>query len=88
VRGGRLQIAGRDAETVARAHGTPLYAYDVMRIGEQIESLLDATGSSQLATRVRVAMKAQHEPEILGYIRRRFCPRGDCGVGIDVSSPG
>jgi hypothetical protein len=42
VRSGRLQIAGRDAEAVAREHGTPLYAYDVMRIGEQIESLLDA----------------------------------------------
>lgn len=88
VRGGRLQIAGRDAEAVAREHGTPLYAYDVMRIGEQIESLLDAVGNSRLATRVRVAMKAQHEPEILEYVRRRFCPYGDRGVGIDVASPG
>jgi diaminopimelate decarboxylase len=85
---GRLHIAGRDAEDVARTSGTPLYAYDLTRIGEQIESLLAAAERSGLSTRVRVAMKAQHEPEILRYIRRRFCPRGDQGVGIDVSSPG
>jgi diaminopimelate decarboxylase len=73
---------------VARTCGTPLYAYDVMRIAEQIERLLGAAGNSRLATRVRVAMKAQHEPEILEYVRRHFCLDGDRGVGIDVSSPG
>ena len=28
VRAGRLSIAGRDAESVAREHGTPLYVHD------------------------------------------------------------
>ena len=28
VRGGRLFVAGRDGETLAREHGTPLYAHD------------------------------------------------------------
>ena len=88
VKNGRLRIAGRDAETVARLHRTPLYAYDVERIGEQIQALLDAADRARLATCVRVAMKAQHEPEILRYILRRFCPSGDEGVGVDVSSPG
>lgn len=87
VRGGRLQIAGRDAEEVARTSGTPLYAYDLTHIGKQIEGLLDVVARAHLRARVRVAMKAQHEPEVLEYIRRRFC-LGANGVGVDVSSPG
>ena len=33
VRGGRLFVAGRDAEAIAREHGTPLYAHDLVRVG-------------------------------------------------------
>lgn len=33
--GGRLLVAGRDAEALAREHGTPLYAFDVQRVAEQ-----------------------------------------------------
>ena len=35
VRAGRLSIAGRDAESIAREHGTPLYAHDLVRVEEQ-----------------------------------------------------
>ena len=35
VRAGRLTVAGRDAEAIARAHGTPVYVYDLVRIEEQ-----------------------------------------------------
>jgi len=31
---GRLLVAGRDAEALAREHGTPLYAFDVTRVAE------------------------------------------------------
>jgi len=42
VRDGRLSIAGRDAESLAREHGTPLYVYDLVRIEEQAIALRDA----------------------------------------------
>ena len=32
---GRLLIAGRDAEELARERGTPLYAFDATRVAEQ-----------------------------------------------------
>ena len=88
ARDGRLLIAGRDAATLARRHGTPLYVYDLTRIGEQIEALQTALDRAKLASRVRVALKAQHEPEVLAYIHRRFPPGTGRGVGLDVCSPG
>ncbi len=88
VQDGRLLIAGHDAEALARHHGTPLYAYDLTRIAEQIEALQTALGRANLAGRVRVAMKAQHELEILSYVCRKFPPGTERGVGLDVCSPG
>ena len=35
AREGRLLVAGRDAEAIAREHGTPVFAYDLPRIEEQ-----------------------------------------------------
>ena len=32
TRDGRLLVAGRDAEAIAREHGTPAIAYDLPRI--------------------------------------------------------
>src|SRR5665647_2356592 len=63
--GGRLLIARRDAEALARRHGTPLYVYDLARIGEQVEALQTALDRARLAGRVRVALKAQHEACLL-----------------------
>ena len=39
VRGGRLFVAGRDAEAIARELGTPLYAHDLLRVAEQARAL-------------------------------------------------
>ena len=81
VRDGRLTVAGRDAESLAREHGTPLYAHDLTRIGEQADALATAFGRAGLDGRVRLALKAQHEPGVLRYVRALD------RVGIDVCSP-
>jgi diaminopimelate decarboxylase len=48
VRDGRLLVAGRDAETVARDHGTPVFAHDLPRIEEQARGLVDAFAPDRL----------------------------------------
>jgi len=88
VRGGRLEIAGRDAESLARAHSTPLYAFDLEKIGEQARALQAALGAVGLRHRVQLAMKAQREPEVLAYVRRLGAPGSPQSVGLDVCSPG
>jgi diaminopimelate decarboxylase len=42
VEDGRLTIASRDAEALARAHGTPLFVYDLDRFAENARRLLGA----------------------------------------------
>lgn len=82
IRDGRLTIAGRDAEALAREHGTPLYAYDLARFAENARALraaLDRTGGRHV---LRFALKANREPEVLAVLRAL----GD--VGIDACSPG
>ena len=49
-RGGRLTIAGRDAEQIARDHGTPLYVYD----------LVAAASRRRSAGRLRAAPASGH----------------------------
>ncbi len=83
VRDGRLLVAGRDAEGLAREHGTPLFVYDLERIAEQASALRDALAEPGLRSIVRLALKAQREPAVLAFLRER-CP----WVGIDVCSPG
>jgi diaminopimelate decarboxylase len=83
VRDGRLAIAGRDAEELAREHGTPTYVYDLTRIEEQAGGLRDALGGAGFRGLVRLALKAQREPDVMRFLRRR-CP----WVGLDVCSPG
>jgi len=83
VRGGRLVVAGRDAEDVATTSGTPAYVYDLTRIEEQASALRDALAGAGLRGVVRLALKAQREPDVLGFLRER-CP----WVGLDVCSPG
>ena len=41
AREGRLLVAGRDAEAIAREHRTPVFAYD-LRIEEQARGLIEA----------------------------------------------
>jgi diaminopimelate decarboxylase len=83
VRGGRLVVAGRDAEGLARAHGTPTFVYDLLRIEEQATALRDALAGAGLNGLVRLALKAQRDPQVLAFLRDR-CP----WVGVDVCSPG
>jgi diaminopimelate decarboxylase len=81
VRDGRLLVAGRDAESLAREHGTPVYVYDLVRIEEQARSLIDAFELAGAPFRLRLALKAQREPEVLAFVRAIG------SVGIDVCSP-
>ena len=80
---GRLTICGRDAEVVAREHHTPLYVLDLERVAEQANALRDAMTNAGLRGIVRFALKAQREPTLLKFLRRRVP-----FVGIDVCSPG
>lgn len=82
VRDGRFHVAGRDAEAVAREHGTPVFAYDLVRIREQAEALGAAFERPGLDLRLRLALKAQRDPEVLAFVRRLG------SVGIDACSPG
>jgi diaminopimelate decarboxylase len=88
VRGGRLHVAGRDAETIAREHGTPLYAYDLVRVEEQARALRSAFDGAGLDGRVRLALKAQHEPDVLRFVRALGGPGTPESIGMDVCSPG
>ncbi len=83
VRNGRLSIAGRDAEDIARESGTPAYVYDLARIEEQAVALRDALANAGLDGRVRLALKAQRDPAVLAFLRDRTP-----WVGLDVCSPG
>src|SRR5437868_6957920 len=83
VRDRRLAVAGRDAEDVARTSGTPAYVYDLTRIEEQASALRNALADAGLRGLIRLALKAQREPDVLAFLRER-CP----WVGLDVCSPG
>jgi diaminopimelate decarboxylase len=68
---------------LARTHGTPLYVIDARRVAEQAEALDRALGDAGLAHVVRLALKAQREPELLRWLRQ-VTPF----LGLDVCSPG
>ena len=57
---GRLAIAGRDAEALAREHGTPLFVYDRLRFVENAERLIAALDRAGL--RHPAPLRAQGEP--------------------------
>jgi diaminopimelate decarboxylase len=82
LRDGRLFVAGRDAEALAREHGTPTFVYDLERVGEQARSLLGAFERAGAPFRLRLAIKAQRDPAVLAYVR------GLGTVGVDACSPG
>ena len=82
LRDGRLHVAGRDAEGLAREHGTPLFAYDLARIGEQARALEGAFEAVGAPFRLRLAMKAQRDPAVMAFVRALG------SVGIDACSPG
>jgi diaminopimelate decarboxylase len=88
VADGRLVVAGRDAEALARRHGTPLYVLDVTSVAEQARALRSALTHAGLRPRVRLALKAQRAPEVLAALRALAQPGSPDAVGVDVCSPG
>ena len=85
---GRLSIAGRDAEALAREHGTPLFVYDRARVAEAARDLQGALARAGLRHVVRFALKANREPEVLEVLRGLGPPGAPESVGIDACSPG
>src|SRR6186997_2987871 len=85
---GRLSIAGQDAEALARAHGTPLFAYDLARFAENARALQGAFSRTGIPFRLRFAMKANPMPEVLAVFRGLGAPGAQESVGIDACSPG
>jgi diaminopimelate decarboxylase len=88
IQDGRLAIAGRDAEGLAREHGTPVYIYDLARFAENVRELQTALARTGLSYVVRFALKANREPEVLAVLRGLGDPGSPDAVGIDASSPG
>ena len=85
---GRLRIAGRDAEALAREGGTPLFVYDRARFGETARELQGALSRAGFPFRVRFALKASPYPKILSVFRALGAPGSPDSVGIDACSPG
>jgi len=80
LRGGRLHVAGRDAEALARELGTPLFVYDLVRLREQARGLEGAFARIGVPFRLRLAIKAQRDPAVLAFVRALGT------VGIDACS--
>ena len=85
---GRLRVAGRDPEVLAREHGTPLFVYDRARFAENARQLQDVLTRAGLSHRVRFALKANPHPAILEVFRSLGPPGDPDGIGIDACSPG
>jgi diaminopimelate decarboxylase len=84
----RLTIAGRDAEALARGHGTPLFVYDLPRFAENARAIQAAFAPTGLPFRLRLALKANPLPEVLAVFRSLGTPGSPESVGIDACSPG
>ncbi len=85
---GRLSIAGRDAESLAREHGMPLLVYDLTHIEENVRALQRAMARTGLPWKVRWALKSQREARVLARIHGLGAPGTPEFVGLDVCSPG
>jgi diaminopimelate decarboxylase len=85
---GRLSVADRDAEALARQHGTPLFAYDLVRFGENARAIQAAFAPTGLPFRLRFALKANPVPEVLAVFRSLGAPGSVDSVGVDACSPG
>jgi len=88
VADGHLRVAGRDAETLARDHGTPLYVYDLERYRENARRFQAALATAGIPYRLRFAMKANPDREVMAAFRGLGAPGSPESVGIDACSPG
>ena len=78
----RLHLGGVELEPLGRAHGTPLFVHDLARPPETARAVLAALATTGAPTRLRFALKANREPEVLAGLRALGT------VGIDACSPG
>jgi diaminopimelate decarboxylase len=88
IRDGRLTIARNDAEALAREHGTPLYVHESRKIEANVRALQRAFRTAGLRGRVRFALKANRDPDVLALLRSLGAPGSSESVGIDACSPG
>ena len=85
---GRLTLAGEDAETLARKHGTPLFVHEMAFIESQVRGVREALRRTGMPVRVRFALKSQRQPEIMALVRGLGRPDTADAIGVDVCSPG
>jgi diaminopimelate decarboxylase len=88
VVGGRLSLNGADLELLVRAHGTPLFVYDLARPVETVRSLQAALARAGVPYTTRFALKSCPDPRILAVLRGLGTPGTPESVGIDACSPG
>lgn len=79
---GRLRLAGRDVERLARSARTPVFLYSGERLRANLLRLRAALESTGLDFRVYYAMKCNRYPPLLSWLK----VLGLCG--IDACSPG
>jgi diaminopimelate decarboxylase len=84
----RLSLNGSDLEALLRAHGAPLFVYDLERPRENVRTLQGALTRAGLDQVVRFALKSNPEPAILRVLRGLGAPGEPGAVGIDACSPG
>jgi diaminopimelate decarboxylase len=82
-----LHIAGRNAIAIAESEQLPVFVTDLAWIGEQARKLQSALSDAGLRQCVRLAIKAQREPDILRCIRSLGSDDPNAKVGIDACSP-
>lgn len=80
---GKLMFAGREVETLARRHGTPVFFYSGKRVSDNAQRLHDALNQTGLQGRFRIlfAMKANRFAPLLTWLKSSGL------VGIDACSP-
>ena len=81
VRGGRLSIAGRDAQELTREFGSPLYVFDELELRQTCREYVRAFTSRYADTEITYASKA-YLSRFMAAIAR------DEGVGLDIVSGG
>jgi diaminopimelate decarboxylase len=84
---GRLAVASRDVAELAAHLGTPLFLVDLGHVVEQVRRVQAALAGTGLPHKVRFALKAQRETEVLQVLRGLGDARSPGSIGVDVCSP-
>ena len=81
IRGGRLSIAGCDAQELTREFGSPLYVFDELELRQTCREYVQAFTSRYADTEVTYASKA-YLSRFMASVAR------DEGIGLDIVSGG